>query len=76
MLFHTQNFIIFFLVVFTTYYLAGTDKNKRNILLISEVVFYMFWSIPLVLLLILSSLVDYYTGKKLWHGGKKNMALL
>jgi len=71
MLFHTQIFLIFFSLVFGAFHLAGSRESKRNILLIASIIFYMCWSIPLVSLLILSSVIDFYAGKKLWEGGRK-----
>lgn len=51
MLFNSIEFILFFIVFITIYYLIPT-KGKRVLLLMWSYLFYMVWNIPFVLLLI------------------------
>ena len=64
MLFHSQYFLIFLSAVFVITWTSGRRKSRQWILLGASLIFYSFWSIPLVSLLIISSVIDFYCGKR------------
>lgn len=76
MLFHTQYFLLFFIVVFFLHWVSPTYKLKHLILLISSFFFYMFWNVPLVSLLLISSVIDFYAGKRVWETREKRWLYL
>lgn len=67
MLFHTQNFAFFLLGVFALFWLlVPRNLTAQNILLIvASYVFYGFWDVRFLLLLCLSTLIDFYTGLRI-----------
>ncbi len=58
-LFHTLDFISFFLLVFVSYWIAPR-KWKNPILLIASYCFYASWDWRFLSLLLLSTLIDYF----------------
>ena len=76
MLFHTQYFLIFFVVVFVLHWTIPSYKIKHLILLLASLVFYMFWNVPLVSLLLISSVIDFYAGKYAWETQDKRWLYL
>ncbi|TXK33885.1 MBOAT family protein [Pontibacter qinzhouensis] len=58
MLFNSFEFLIFFPVVITLYYLLP-HRLRWALLLLASYVFYMFWRVDYALLLALSTLIDY-----------------
>ncbi len=72
MLFNSFDFFIFLLVVFTTYWLLGNKTLYKNILLlISSFVFYGLWDWRFLLLIVASTLVDFFIGKKIFRTQEK-----
>jgi alginate O-acetyltransferase complex protein AlgI len=69
MLFNSIDFAIFFPVVFILYwFVANKDLKKQNVLLlISSYVFYGTWDYRFLFLLIFSTLLDYFTGIKMFE---------
>ncbi|WP_339710943.1 MBOAT family O-acyltransferase [uncultured Kriegella sp.] len=66
MLFNSIDFVIFFPVVFVLYWVCSTNLRLRNsFILASSYVFYGWWDWKFLGLIIISSFVDYYVGKKL-----------
>jgi alginate O-acetyltransferase complex protein AlgI len=67
MLFNSYTFIVFFIVmlVMHNYMPFGWKQKKRNLLLASYV-FYAAWNPPFILLLWLSTVVDFFVGKALY----------
>lgn len=66
MLFNSIDFVIFFPIVFILYWIFSKNLKARNIfLLISSYFFYAWWDWRFLSLIIISSLVDFYVGKKL-----------
>jgi len=67
LLFNSIEFPIFFLVVFFLYWkLFGSSYQKQNILLLgSSYFFYGWWDWRFLFLIIISSFVDFFVGKKL-----------
>ena len=66
MLFNSLSFVVFLVVVLALYYskLLGWT-NKKRMLLLASYTFYGLWNPPLVILLWISTLVDWTTGKNL-----------
>lgn len=66
MLFNSLSFIVFLIIVLALYYAPIlTWVSKKRMLLFSSYVFYGLWNPPLVILLWISTLVDWVAGKKL-----------
>lgn len=76
MLFHSQYFLLFFIAVFVLHWGTPSPRMRRRILLLASLTFYMYWHVPLVLLLVLSTVVDYYAGKRLWETRQKRWLYL
>ena len=66
MLFNSLSFVVFLVIVLALYYskLFGWTGKKR-MLLFASYVFYGLWNPPLVILLWISTMVDWVAGKKL-----------
>jgi alginate O-acetyltransferase complex protein AlgI len=58
-------FIIFFASVLLLYYLLPNWRLQKLLLLLGSYLFYAAWSPPLVLLIWISTLVDYYLARKI-----------
>ncbi|WP_250432811.1 MBOAT family O-acyltransferase [Hanstruepera flava] len=66
MLFNSLSFIVFLVIVLLLYYSKFLNwTNKKRMLLLASYVFYGLWNPPLVILLWISTLVDWTAGKKL-----------
>ena len=65
MLFNSLTFIVFFVVVLSLHYTVKSWRGQKSILLIASYIFYAAWNPPFVLLLWLSTLVDWYVAKAL-----------
>ncbi|MBT8265823.1 MAG: MBOAT family protein [Bacteroidia bacterium] len=66
MLFNSLSFVVFLAVVLILYYSKIFNwTNKKRMLLFASYVFYGLWNPPLVILLWISTIVDWTAGKKL-----------
>ena len=66
MLFNSLGFIVFLLIVLIIYYWAPISwKLKKGMLLLASYIFYGLWNPPLILLLWISTVVDWTAGKQL-----------
>ncbi|WP_412561497.1 MBOAT family O-acyltransferase [Winogradskyella sp. MIT101101] len=66
MLFNSLSFIVFLAIVLVLYYTKLFNwTNKKRMLLLASYLFYAMWNPPLVILLWISTIVDYTAGKKL-----------
>ncbi len=66
MLFNTLGFFVFLLIVLSLYYLAPLSwKQKKGMLLLASYIFYGLWNPPLILLLWISTMVDWTAGNQL-----------
>ena len=72
MLFNSLEFILFFAIVLCLYFVIP-QKLRWILLLISSYVFYMFWNPKYVILIIISTLVDYIVS--LGMGKTENAAI-
>lgn len=66
MLFNSLGFFVFFGLVLIFYYLLPLSwKQKKIMLLLASYIFYGLWNPPLILLLWISTLIDWTAGQKL-----------
>lgn len=66
MLFNSIDFAVFFPIVLTLYWIFASNLNLRNIfLLVASYFFYGWWDWRFLFLIFISSLVDYFVGRKL-----------
>jgi alginate O-acetyltransferase complex protein AlgI len=66
MLFNSLSFALFLIIVIALYYSKILNwTNKKRMLLFASYIFYGLWNPPLVILLWISTVVDWVTGKKL-----------
>jgi len=74
MLFNSIEYLIFLPIVFIVYWLLKLNYKYQNILLlISSYVFYGWWDYRFLSLIIFSSFIDYFVGKKIEKAnGKEN----
>jgi alginate O-acetyltransferase complex protein AlgI len=72
MLFNSYTFIVFFIIVLILHNLPFSWKTKKINLLIASYIFYAAWNPPFILLLWLSTLVDYFVGKALYTQENKH----
>jgi len=64
MLFNSIEFLIFFAVVITAYFILKS-KHRWILLLAASYYFYMSWNPAYIILIILSTVVDYFAGLKM-----------
>ncbi|HKH61419.1 MAG TPA: MBOAT family O-acyltransferase [Flavitalea sp.] len=67
MVFNSYTFIAFFIIVLILHNLAFPWKVKKINLLLASYIFYAAWNPPFILLLWLSTVVDYFVGRALYH---------
>lgn len=73
MLFNSLDFAIFFPIVFILYWLVSKNLKIRNaLILIASYFFYGWWDWRFLFLIIISSIVDFYVGQKLYKTEKKS----
>lgn len=74
MLFNSLNFAVFLPIVFLLYWFAtkGNLKIQNILLLVSSYFFYACWEWRFLFLLIFSTLLDYFTGKKMSDAKNQN----
>src|SRR5258708_4580155 len=66
MVFNSYTFVVFFIIVLILFNLPFSWKVRKIILLLASYVFYAAWNPPFILLLWLSTVVDYFVGKALY----------
>lgn len=73
MLFNTAGFIVFLIVVLVLYYWAPLSwRARKTMLLLASYLFYGLWNPPLILLLWISTIVDWTAGNKLFNLEEKS----
>jgi alginate O-acetyltransferase complex protein AlgI len=72
MLFNSYTFLVFFIIVLILHNLPFSWKTKKINLLLASYVFYAAWNPPFILLLWLSTIVDYFVGKALYREENKH----
>lgn len=65
MLFTEFRFFFFFAVVFCTYWMLPTNRQRKVLLLIGSYIFYAAWNWKFLILIIASTIVDFLIGLKL-----------
>lgn len=63
--FDSYTFLVFWLVVLGAYYSLQNWPGRKNLLLASSYIFYAAWNPPFVLLLWISTFVDWHAAKRL-----------
>ena len=79
MLFNSYTFLVFFAIVLILHNLPFSWKTKKVNLLLASYVFYAAWNPPFILLLWLSTLVDFFVGRALYtqeNKSKKKLLLV
>ncbi|MDX1477687.1 MAG: MBOAT family O-acyltransferase [Saprospiraceae bacterium] len=67
MLFNSLGFIVFLIVVLAFYYSPMQWTNKKRMLLLASYLFYAMWNPPLILLLWISTVVDWTAAKRMFR---------
>lgn len=66
MVFNSYTFVVFFIIILVLHNLPFTWKVKKINLLLASYIFYAAWNPPFILLLWLSTVVDFYVGRALY----------
>lgn len=66
MIFNSYTFIVFFLIILFLHNLPFSWKTKKINLLIASYIFYAAWNPPFILLLWLSTVIDFFVGRALY----------
>ncbi len=72
MVFNSYTFIVFFMIMLVLHNLPLPWKVKKINLLLASYVFYAAWNPPFILLLWLSTVVDYFVGRALYTQENKH----
>lgn len=72
MVFNSYTFIVFFIIMLVLHNLPFPWKVKKINLLLASYVFYAAWNPPFILLLWLSTVVDYFVGRALYTQENKH----
>ena len=72
MIFNSYTFIVFFLIILLLHNLPFTWKTKKINLLLASYLFYAAWNPPFILLLWLSTIVDFFVGRSLYTQPNKH----
>jgi D-alanyl-lipoteichoic acid acyltransferase DltB (MBOAT superfamily) len=66
MIFNSYTFITFFIIILIFHNLPFPWKVKKVNLLLASYIFYAAWNPPFIILLWISTLIDYFVGKELY----------
>src|SRR3982751_6603793 len=72
MVFNSYTFVVFFAIMLLLHNLPISWRAKKINLLIASYIFYAAWNPPFVLLLWLSTIVDFFVGKALYTQENKS----
>ena len=72
MVFNSLTFLVFFALVLFLHNLPFSWKTKKTNLLIASYLFYAAWNPPFIILLWVSTVVDWYAAQKLVHAQKQS----
>lgn len=72
MVFNSYTFIAFFGLILFLHYLPLSWKTKKINLLLASYIFYAAWNPPFILLLWMSTVIDFYVGRALYHEENKH----
>ena len=79
MVFNSYTFVVFFIIILILHNLPFSWKTKKINLLLASYIFYAAWNPPFILLLWLSTVVDFFVGRALFtqqNVAKKRMLLV
>lgn len=76
MIFNSVSFLIFWLVFSVFFFKDWKEKNKYILISAFSLFFYGFWKWEFVFLIILSALIDYFCGAKIYKSSFKKSWLL
>ncbi len=71
MVFNSLTFIVFFIIILGLHHLPISWKAKKVNLLLASYLFYAAWNPPFILLLWLSTVVDFFVGRALYNQENK-----
>lgn len=71
MLFNSYSFILFFAIMLALLHLPFSWNTKKINLLLASYIFYAAWNPPFILLLWLSTVIDFFAGKALYNEENK-----
>jgi len=66
MVFNSYTFVVFFIIILVLHNLPFSWKTKKINLLLASYIFYAAWNPPFILLLWLSTVVDFFVGRALY----------
>lgn len=66
MLFNSLTFVIFFIIVLSLHYMPFSWRVKKSNLLVASYLFYAAWNPPFVLILWISTVVDWFVAKAIY----------
>ena len=72
MVFNSYTFVVFFAIMLVLHNLPISWKAKKVNLLLASYIFYAAWNPPFILLLWLSTVVDFFVGRALYTQPNKN----
>ena len=67
MVFNSLTFVVFFIIMLVLHNLPFSWKAKKINLLLASYLFYAAWNPPFILLLWMSTVIDFHVGKALYH---------
>ena len=67
MVFNSLTFVVFFIIMLVLHNLPFSWKAKKTNLLLASYLFYAAWNPPFILLLWMSTVIDFHVGKALYH---------
>jgi alginate O-acetyltransferase complex protein AlgI len=79
MVFNSYTFVVFFIIMLVLHNLPFSWKTKKINLLLASYIFYAAWNPPFILLLWLSTVIDFYVGRALYtqpDGHKRKLLLV
>src|SRR3978361_509626 len=66
MVFNSLTFVVFFVIMLVLHNLPLSWKSKKTNLLLASYLFYAAWNPPFILLLWLSTIIDFFVGRALY----------
>ncbi|RTL59192.1 MAG: MBOAT family protein [Sphingobacteriales bacterium] len=66
MVFNSYTFVVFFIIILILHNLPFSWKTKKINLLIASYIFYAAWNPPFILLLWMSTVIDFFVGRALY----------
>jgi len=65
MLFNSLTFIVFFAILLIIYYSTRSWRSQKWVLLVASYIFYAGWSPPFVILIWISTIIDWFAAKRI-----------